>query len=552
MTIVNSHCQIPMRLHGIIFWCFQTLLLFTVAGCGPINSSEPQQIQQVHSSEASIEKTFTLSDELSQISRYSVMSSCSSTGCHGQEFPVKTDTEARSCSRNEAVIWHEVDPHTEALTCLNSPLAAQIMSKLYDENNRLAIRETSCLSCHAPQLIPSGFTETQIELAVMPQNTECMMCHGVEEEWIQDHPNWSVSLENSDEKRIRDAGMTPLSQPHQRVQLCASCHIGSAGDANQGMVSREVNHDMIGAGHPRLDFDFSAFSNAILPHWNHEHEEDHDHLSNWILGQWYGMQATLELLEYRLQTDSNGNSQLEFSEMNCFACHRDLDNRVLPMKVNQHEGSKWGNPYQEFFPAMLDSFFHAQNDKKESLVEIVQLKNNLASIDKGFEIHNWSRLDREKGSCKNSLNAMAMIQQSNNLITPFNSVIEKAQVETFLNAVQKTIRLDLRQNRLSWRKAVSLTLLIPHLLAEVELQTALKVEIESELDELRQVLDFETIPDSSGAGRKYLFHSPAGYFANAETGILIESILSKLDSIFSIEEPDVISEPIVDPQTPLN
>ncbi|HCS55699.1 MAG TPA: hypothetical protein DIW81_29620 [Planctomycetaceae bacterium] len=552
MNDVNSHYQNRILLPWMVTRCFQLALLLAFSGCDRIKTADPQQTQQVHASVVSKAEAIPQSEELSDFYRFSAMSSCSSTGCHGQELPRNTDSQVVGCSRNEAVIWHAVDPHTEALVSLESPLAKQIMSKLYDENDRQAIRETSCLSCHAPQLIPAGQTETQIELSVIPQNTECMMCHGVEGEWIQAHPTWAVSQEEKAEKRMRGAGMTPLAHPDQRVQLCVSCHIGSSGDEDLGIVSREVDHDLIGAGHPRLDFDFSAFSNAISPHWNHEPEEDHPSLSNWIIGQWYGMQASLELLEYRLQPDSAGYVQMEFSEMSCFACHRELDSRDLRSKVNQHEGSKWGNPYQDFFPAMLDSFFIVQNGNQEISGEINQLKNNLASIENGFEIHNWSHLGDKMEACKNCLNAMQLIQQSDNLTSPFGNEIEISQVKTFLDAVQITIREDLRQNRLSWRKAVSFTLLIPHLLAEVELQSALKIEIETELDELRHVLDFEALPDASGAERRYLFHSPAGYFTNEETGILMESILSKLDALFSTEAPDVTPDSKLETQPSLN
>ncbi len=42
--------------------------------------------------------------------------------------------------------------------------------------------------------------------------------------------------------------MTPTTEITARVNLCVGCHIGKAG--------QDVDHDLLAAGHPRLDFEF--------------------------------------------------------------------------------------------------------------------------------------------------------------------------------------------------------------------------------------------------------------------------------------------------------
>src|SRR5437870_3137050 len=65
--------------------------------------------------------------------------------------------------------------------------------------------------------------------------------------------------------------MAHLSDPKVRAETCAGCHVGAP--AGLGAPLRDMNHDLIAAGHPRLNFDYATYLRALPPHWA---EKDRD------------------------------------------------------------------------------------------------------------------------------------------------------------------------------------------------------------------------------------------------------------------------------------
>ena len=137
-------------------------------------------------------------------------------------------------------------------------------------------------------------------------------------------------------------------KPGKPGRICAGCHVGSPADDEH--LLRDVNHDLIAAGHPRLDFSFSAYLNLMPKHWpdgprrqdsrpaHYGFRPDSEtHAETWAIGQAVTAQAALELLAYRAGSDeklANGANKEhlapapwpEFSEYDCYACHHQLDN----------------------------------------------------------------------------------------------------------------------------------------------------------------------------------------------------------------------------------
>ncbi len=121
-----------------------------------------------------------------------------------------------------------------------------------------------------------------------------------------------------------------------RAQVCAGCHVGQP-DAD-GWPWRDVNHDLIAAGHPRLSFEFSAYMAMLPPHWNTKVNKDRfDELYSWLVGQLTTADAALRLLQCRAKSagsaadlkDHKENSLVpsawpELSEYDCYACHHGL------------------------------------------------------------------------------------------------------------------------------------------------------------------------------------------------------------------------------------
>jgi hypothetical protein len=92
----------------------------------------------------------------------------------------------------------------------------------------------------------------------------------------------------------------------------------------------DVNHDLIAAGHPRLNFEFGAY-HAIMPrHWDARKDRAaHADLEAriWAVGQVVSAEAALNLLTWRAEEavrDPNRQPWPELAEYDCFACHHDL------------------------------------------------------------------------------------------------------------------------------------------------------------------------------------------------------------------------------------
>ena len=120
--------------------------------------------------------------------------------------------------------------------------------------------------------------------------------------------------------------MAPVGDPAALAVTCAGCHIGAAkNDPVNGFPRRDMNHDMIAAGHPRLAYDFSAFLVNLPPHWNEAAKKrDPDfQAKNWAVGQIVSAKAALNLLADRTE-ESNHRPWPEFAEYDCSACHHDL------------------------------------------------------------------------------------------------------------------------------------------------------------------------------------------------------------------------------------
>jgi hypothetical protein len=115
----------------------------------------------------------------------------------------------------------------------------------------------------------------------------------------------------------------------------------------------DVNHDLIAAGHPRLNFEYSAYLEAYPKHWE---EKKPSTAEDWAIGQAVIARASFKLLADRAQSsvDQKENPPAavapwpELSELECFSCHhslhRDLwipDRGVLAVKRGRPPWATW-------------------------------------------------------------------------------------------------------------------------------------------------------------------------------------------------------------------
>jgi len=102
-----------------------------------------------------------------------------------------------------------------------------------------------------------------------------------------------------------------------------------------------VNHDLIAAGHPRLNWEFSAYSATYPKHWNQKGLTTDWDARLWKVGQIATMKASADLLAARAdQAVAKSAPWPELSEYGCFSCHFALQKK--PFRGNT--GSPLGMP----------------------------------------------------------------------------------------------------------------------------------------------------------------------------------------------------------------
>lgn len=239
--------------------------------------------------------------------------SCSARACHGSVGPA-----AAEVLRNEYTTWLTADAHSEAYTTLvRNPLSRSIAEKLGKASGKVipAHEDTRCLACHAE----AGASPRRPQLA---EGVGCESCHGAARDWLAPHTSAAWQKLSSAEKHAR--GMLDTHDPAARARICTGCHVGAPADEMHGLPTRDVNHDLIAAGHPRMDFELAAFLEAMPHHWADNRRETSltAKARLWAAGQVELANASLRLLEDRARQPARPWPEL--AELDCFACHHDL------------------------------------------------------------------------------------------------------------------------------------------------------------------------------------------------------------------------------------
>lgn len=270
---------------------------------------------------------------------------CASTACHNAGLT----NPSPAIKRGEYTIWVSGDPHREAFAVLLEPRSRRI-ERLYRPEDPAAKPETDglCLSCHVHPKFESARHAPDYG---KEDGVGCESCHGPAQDWLVPHtsPAWKY-LSAAEKTRY---GLADLKNLTVRAELCAGCHVGSKD-------GREVNHDLIAAGHPRLNFELSAYQ-AVLPrHWRRGDELTRHadfEAKAWIIGRLTSAKAAAALLENRSR--SSREPVPEFSEYDCFACHHDLQ-EPSPTRRRGYPGRKpgdlpWGTWNFEMLPLVAQT-----------------------------------------------------------------------------------------------------------------------------------------------------------------------------------------------------
>ncbi len=299
--------------------------------------------------------------------------SCSAVACHGSIKEVKSPLS--SVRRNEHTTWISSDKHSRAYAVLFDRRSDLIERKLAGSESdfKKAHEDERCLACHttprpAARLVPTAWLNSE--------GVGCESCHGAAANYLGPHTTWSWNEKTRDQKASKPWGLQNTKDLKVRAEICAGCHVGEY--SADGLTVRDVNHDLIAAGHPRLRFEFSAYLESMPPHWDEKYKNageagPGDSAENfaareWAVGRLATIKAALTLLERRLpETEKTAGSAEaapeplpginsgknkpaapwpEFTEYGCFSCHHDVRDqawRRTPRARDVALGSpRWG------------------------------------------------------------------------------------------------------------------------------------------------------------------------------------------------------------------
>ena len=263
--------------------------------------------------------------------RYVGTNSCAAANCHGGDGSGKTWTSSYSD-------WVQRDKHARSFTVLLGDRSRRIAKAL--GYAKPAHKSVACLNCHALPPTPAGTTGHHLQLA--SDGVSCEACHGPASLWITRHVrrDWpavkaavAISLGFYDTDDLR-----------MRTRACTGCHVGGPG--------RDVNHDLIAAGHPRLHFEMSTYHANLPRHWNDAADAKRHagqpaasdrslrELKLWAVGQVETLRARAQLSVWRASSETAPWPEL--TETRCFACHHDLRDARWRRSVATRSGRRPG------------------------------------------------------------------------------------------------------------------------------------------------------------------------------------------------------------------
>lgn len=267
----------------------------------------------------------TIKNPDSKRSPWTGSASCVGRSCHGGIEPRSDGV----CLQNEYTTIATRDPHARAYQVLLEERSREMVRRMGRADGD-AHRDRRCLACHATPFVSSADSTNAAPAPALIETEAsfgvgCESCHGEARLWINRH--YRGKLKRIDpgpplNELIGGIGVpTALDQSEIRPRKCADCHVGSKGD-------RDVDHDMIAAGHPRLLFEFVSLQDAMPPHWK---PRTSDVVHEWFVGQIAGARACLDLLSQRAANAAH--PWPEFAEYDCFACHHDLKEKAWRQRL---------------------------------------------------------------------------------------------------------------------------------------------------------------------------------------------------------------------------
>ncbi len=424
--------------------------------------------------------------------------SCASATCHGG-----------GVDQGEA--WHHsyslsrsADPHATAGALLYDADSRRIVKALapgatteieYD----LALR-TRCISCHLTATPADVVSQEPLSLVHVGEGVGCESCHGPAGEWKDMHvlESWTGPM------RFQPAtGMLDTESITGRAEGCVRCHVGSR--SADGIV-RDMNHDLIAAGHPALRFDLLIYNDNIPHHWDDtgivEKAFGESSLKVRRVGRSIGLAAAAKLSSERAlaslpqgEPSQNAGHRTtggivpwpELSDFDCFACHQSLS----PKSYRAPETADGETPLQVSNGLPLWNAWFSAMDSRAGDVEIY---NSFKPKPGGNQ--RWSE-DAEKIASRYRVKASedAGVPASQGLV----------QLTAITNDLNKRAPAD-------WHAAAMIYLDLQAALQDLALQSEWKSYANSILESIESnVTPLMRFPDDAGSAHSLRLRSPKNF-----------------------------------------
>ncbi|MEE4249940.1 MAG: multiheme c-type cytochrome [Alcanivoracaceae bacterium] len=245
-----------------------------------------------------------LSGALWAADKHMGVATCASSVCHGSS----SERSEANILHSEYVIWGQRDPHAGAYKTLLNQQSQRIAKNL---GIGPAHEAKACLVCHS-DYVPQAERGPRFQLS---DGVGCESCHGGSERWLSSHTERGVTHEDNLQR-----GLTLLQDADVRAEMCASCHVGDS--------ERMADHDIMGAGHPRLQFELATYSRLWPSHYRdneayRERKHSPDSLELWTAGQLRSARNILQGLGSKRFMATPMWPELAFFD--CHSCHAPMD-----------------------------------------------------------------------------------------------------------------------------------------------------------------------------------------------------------------------------------
>jgi hypothetical protein len=198
-----------------------------------------------------------------------------------------------------------------------------------------------CLKCHAVEPVQPA--------EAVSEGVGCCGCHGPAKRWLSVHyqPAWKTL---SGREKWERYGFLPVRNLTARAVNCAGCHVGDE--------TREVNHELIAAGHPRLTFELAGLHVApgYRKHWEEVLAPAEFELRSWVIGQAASLRNATALLGARARRAEAEDSEAdwpEFAGYSCVSCHRAL-RKDAPRPVPRAQRARGKSGWEMLSTAAVD------------------------------------------------------------------------------------------------------------------------------------------------------------------------------------------------------